>query len=102
MRKLNTALFALGIAALPVCAQDLPDGPGKETVMTVCTACHGLEDIIASRHTKAEWKKLVDKMISFGAEAKDEEVEAIVNYLAKNFGKSDTASNFKSPAAPGK
>jgi competence protein ComEA len=102
MRKLTTALLTLGIAALPVCAQDLPDGPGKETVMTVCTACHGLEDIVASRHTKAEWKKLVDKMISFGAEAKDEEFEAIINYLAKNFGKADAAANLKPSALPAK
>jgi len=102
MRKINTALLTLGIAALPVCAQDLPDGPGKETVMTVCTACHGLEDIVSSRRTKAEWKKLVDKMISFGAEAKDEEVEAIVNYLAKNFGKADAAANLKPPAPSAK
>jgi len=100
MRKLNTVLFALGIAALPTCAQDLPDGPGKETVQTVCTVCHGLEDIVSSKRTKAEWKELVDKMVSFGAQAKDEEIEAIVNYLAKNFGKADTASNFKPPAAP--
>jgi hypothetical protein len=37
-------------------------------------------------------------MISFGAEAKDEEFEAIVNYLAKNFGKADTAANLKPSA----
>jgi hypothetical protein len=70
--------------------------------MTVCTACHGLEDIVASRHTKADWKKVVEKMISFGAEAKDEEVEVIVNYLAKNFGKTDAASNLKASAPPAK
>jgi virginiamycin B lyase len=92
-------IFALGIAALPTCAQDLPDGPGKETVETVCTVCHGLEDIVSSKRTKAEWKALVDKMVSFGAQAKDEEIEAIVNYLAKNFGK---AENFKATAAPAK
>jgi hypothetical protein len=102
MRILNTALLTLGIAAFPVCAQDLPDGPGKETVMTVCTACHGLEDIVASRHSKADWKKVVEKMVSFGAEAKEEEVETIVNYLAKNFGKADAAVNLKPSARSAK
>ena len=99
MRIPKKALLTLGIAALPVCAQDLPDGPGKETVMTVCTACHGLEDIVASRHTKAEWKKVVEKMVSFGAEAKEEEIETIVTYLAKNFGRADVVASLK-PAAP--
>ena len=97
MRKLNTALFAaLSIAALPTYAQDLPDGPGKDTVEKVCTVCHGLEDIVSSKRSKAEWKALVDKMVGFGAQAKDEELEAIINYLVKNFGK---AENFKSSAA---
>jgi len=99
MRKLSLALLALGIVALPVAAQDLPDGPGKDTFANVCSQCHGLDIIVAMKHTKAEWKALVDTMIGYGATAKDEEFEAIINYLAKNFG---AAANLKSSATPAK
>jgi len=98
MHKLTLALLALGVAVLPIAAQDLPDGPGKETFAKVCTQCHGTDVIVVQKHTKAEWKTLVDTMISYGAEAKDEEFEAIINYLAKNFGKADAAANLKLPA----
>ena len=91
MRKLSLALFALGLAALPMTAQDLPDGPGKDTFAKVCSACHGLDIIVGLKHTKEEWKTVVDTMASYGASAKDEEFDAIITYLAKNFGKADAA-----------
>jgi len=88
MRKLTLALFALA-ASLPLTAQDLPDGPGKDIFAKVCTACHGADIIVVLKHTKEEWKTVVDTMASYGASAKDEEFDAIVTYLAKNFGKGD-------------
>ena len=91
MRKLSLALFALGLATLPMGAQDLPDGPGKDTFAKVCSACHGLDIIVVLKHTKEEWKTVVDTMASYGASAKDEEFDAIITYLAKNFGKADAA-----------
>ena len=100
MHKLSFALFALIIAAVPVAAQDLPDGPGKETFTKVCTQCHGVDIIVVLKHTKDEWKTVVDTMASYGASAKDEEFDAIIDYLAKNFGKAATAANLKSSAAP--
>jgi len=97
MRKLSLSLLALGLAALPIAAQDLPDGPGKDTFAKVCSQCHGLDIIVVLKHTKEEWKTVVDTMASYGASAKDEEFDAIIDYLAKNFGKSD-AANLKSSA----
>jgi mono/diheme cytochrome c family protein len=91
MRKLTLTFLALGMAALPVAAQDLPDGPGKDTFVNVCSACHGLDIIVSLKQTKDEWKTTVASMATRGASAKDEEFEAIVNYLAKNFGKPDPA-----------
>ena len=96
MRNLSLALFAVGLAALPMTAQDLPDGPGKDTFAKVCSACHGLDIIVVLKHTKEEWKTVVDTMASYGASAKDEEFDAIVTYLAKNFGKGDAPANLKS------
>jgi len=93
MRTLNLGLIALGIAALPLAAQDLPAGPAKATLENVCTQCHGLDVITSQKHSKPEWKAVVDTMVSYGASAKDEEFDAIIDYLAKNFGKSDAAAN---------
>ena len=75
------------ILVAPLQAQDLPDGAGKDLDNRVCTQCHGLEQVVVLKQSKAEWNALVDTMIQYGATAKDEEFDAIVDYLAKNFGK---------------
>jgi competence protein ComEA len=64
-------------------AQDsLPDKPGKQAVERVCSACHELDTAIGARHTRAEWRSLVDAMLNRGARATDEEIAAIIDYLA--------------------
>lgn len=89
--NLNTIL--LGAAA--VClwpattanAQDqLPEAPGKKTVVAVCSACHDLDTATAMRRDKAGWKDVVDTMAGRGARATDEEFATIVEYLAKYIG----------------
>jgi competence protein ComEA len=66
--------------------EQLPDAPAKKTVATVCGACHDLETAVEMRHTKAGWKTVIEAMVQRGALAKDEEFEAIIEYLAKYFG----------------
>jgi len=78
-------LAALAPAPAVRAADDLPDGAGKDVVLKVCTACHGVSEFTARRNTRAEWDEEVDKMAARGAKASDEEFEAIVNYLTKNF-----------------
>jgi competence protein ComEA len=68
-------------------AQDLPDGPGKEQVLKLCRDCHDLDTITQENRTKESWKKTVAKMGDRGAEGTDEQFEAIVAYLTKNFGR---------------
>ena len=64
-------------------AQDsLPDKPAKQTVERVCGACHELDTAIGARHTRAEWRAIVDAMLNRGARATDEEIAAIIDYLA--------------------
>ena len=89
MNRLKFLLFsaAAWLLILPARAQDLPDGPGKEPFNRVCTQCHGLDQVVELKQTKAEWSALVDTMVQYGAVAKDEEFDVIIDYLAKNFGK---------------
>ena len=83
--RLATILTVFLLAASAQ-AQDLPDGVGKELVMTVCTQCHDTARIVSKKKTKDEWNELVDSMAARGAKASDEEFDTIVNYLAKYFG----------------
>jgi mono/diheme cytochrome c family protein len=66
--------------------QNLPEGPGKDTFAKVCSTCHGLDRPMALRRTKEAWSATVAEMAGFGADATQEDFQAIVNYLAKNFG----------------
>jgi competence protein ComEA len=64
----------------------LPDGPGKDTFVRVCSKCHST-DIPASQHKNAdEWTDTLIDMRNKGAEASDEELEQILKYLVTNFG----------------
>jgi competence protein ComEA len=67
-------------------AQDLPEGKGKDVVEQVCGACHGVDLVSSRRATKQGWGYIVDDMVSRGASATNEQIQAINDYLAKNLG----------------
>src|SRR5712675_468696 len=67
--------------------QNLPDGPGKDAVLQICQDCPELDGITADNMTREGWKKRVAKMGERGAEGTDEKFAAIVEYLAKYFGR---------------
>jgi hypothetical protein len=73
------ALFALQ-------AQDLPEGKGKDLLQMICADCHGLDVITSQRATKDGWASIVDSMVSRGANGTKEQLDTIIDYLAKNFG----------------
>lgn len=76
---------ALLIPAGP--AQELPDGPGKTYLQTVCTKCHDLKGVVAKRRSAGDWGLILDKMITQGAEATDAQFGEILDYLIRNFRK---------------
>jgi cytochrome c5 len=65
----------------------LPAGPGKEAVETRCSICHDLGRVVGSRRTREEWERLTRNMIERGPQAPPDQVQAIVSYLAAQFGK---------------
>jgi hypothetical protein len=71
--------------------ESFPEGPGKSTLIKVCTQCHDIESLPRIRYTKAEWNNLVYSMKDMGAEATTAELDTIVDYLFKSFGKKDDA-----------
>jgi virginiamycin B lyase len=77
------AVALLG-SATPVLAQDLPDGPGKETVAAVCGGCHDVNRIRAG-YSAAGWKTVMQMMHNMEAPVPNDQVETVTAYLTKNF-----------------
>jgi competence ComEA-like helix-hairpin-helix protein len=72
--------------AWPAQPQDLPEAKGKDLYEKICGACHGTDVVFKTRTTKEKWKDTVDEMASRGAEGTDEQLDTIIDYLAKCFG----------------
>lgn len=87
-----------GAATPSAMAQDLPDGPGKDVTVKACTSCHDADNFTSKKHTKAEWKEVVDTMVAYGAEVSDADSEIITTYLAKYFGKDADAGKAAPPS----
>ena len=65
----------------------LPDGEGKEVVAKMCTRCHGTAVFSTMRMSRVGWEDEVASMIEKGAIGGADEIRAVVNYMAKHFGR---------------
>ena len=74
--------------ALPPDLGTLPPGPGHDATVRACQMCHSLDYItIQPPGAEAQWRGVVTKMITvYGAPIGDDDVSAIVRYLATHFG----------------
>lgn len=83
MRAASALLLAF--VACTVHAQELPAGPGKETVTTRCLTCHEPDLIVQQRLSRAGWGRELDKMIRWGAVVDAAEREPMLDYLSAQF-----------------
>ena len=74
-------LFALAGAAFA----QMPEGPGRDETRKVCSACHEIERSISLRQDRDGWKTTINKMISMGAIATEQEITATLEYLAAHY-----------------
>jgi competence ComEA-like helix-hairpin-helix protein len=65
---------------------DLPEGKGKDVTARMCSSCHGLSTVTASRRTGKSWARTVDDMVGRGAEGTDDEIDLVTSYLSAHFG----------------
>jgi competence protein ComEA len=86
MRLLVLGLLAGSALAADEDAKLLPDGPGKDTIVKVCTECHSPGAFRRHRKNKDDWSDTVADMVDRGAKGSDAEIAAVVDYLAANFG----------------
>jgi len=65
-------------------AQDLPAGPGKETVAAACGSCHDVNRIRAG-YTPDGWRSVIQMMKNVDAPVPKDQWETVTEYLIKNF-----------------
>ena len=63
----------------------LPDGPGKDIVLTICTQCHDLQRVRRQRSSAEGWAEILDTMLNEGAPLSSEDFPVVLRYLARNF-----------------
>ena len=69
----------------------LPDDAGKGTVQRMCgSACHDFAFLIERRETSERWGEIVEDMSVRGAFGTRQDIEAVIAYLAKHFGRAAT------------
>jgi competence protein ComEA len=86
MKRFALVVCPLFLVAVASAQDDLPAGPGKDTVQKVCTACHDLGAVQTMTGDKEVWQSLADDMRSRGADGTDEDFKVIVAYLSKYYG----------------
>jgi competence protein ComEA len=80
------ASCVLAVGGVSALAQDpLPDAPGKEQVVAVCSKCHEPQRVAALRLTREGWEEVIAKMQTLGAKASQEDFQKITDYLSENF-----------------
>src|ERR1700761_2542117 len=92
---LTVTLAALSMAA----PEELPKGEGKKLLEERCVSCHSITPVVSLKQNRDAWKKLVVKMVGYGAQLDDKDIDVAANYLAKYFGpqSSDAAAKPDSP-----
>jgi competence protein ComEA len=96
MKNMNRAAFLVPLLAISFTvaqAQDLPPGKGKDLVENTCGSCHGVDVIVAQHATRDGWASIVDSMVARGASGTPEELQTIIDYLAKSFPEAPAKTN---------
>lgn len=69
----------------PHAAAQLPDGTGKQETARLCSQCHAAEVVMSVRQDRGGWAGTLRKMSALGAKGTDEELRAVLGYLATHF-----------------
>ncbi len=94
------------VQAAPAMAQaapddhpEMPNGPGKDVTIRTCTKCHSITNITGNHKDKDGWTATITKMVGYGATGTDDEFQAILDYVTKNYGL-DSPPPAAPPASP--
>ena len=84
--RLSLRLLPGVLACCALLHAELPPGPGLQETNRLCGKCHSPEQAASIHQSRTGWEETIAKMVSLGAEGSDQEFEAVLNYLTKNFG----------------
>ena len=99
MARLTSVIACTTAAAVvPLLAQDLPQGPGRDVITTRCVACHQSDLITQQRLSRVGWGRELDKMVRWGAQVDGAEREPLLDYLAAHFAPVPAASHIVATA----
>lgn len=82
---LALAGFGAALLASAAHAQNLPDGPGKDSVIKSCSTCHEVARVMTLHQSRDDWQATLLKMKSLGAVVSDDDFNKILDYLSTNF-----------------
>lgn len=84
------AVYDPNLPVLGTKFHSLPAGTGRQLVEASCLSCHSPDILVQQRLTEKQWTASVDKMVRWGAVLKDTDKPAVIAYLSKNFGVTNT------------
>jgi competence ComEA-like helix-hairpin-helix protein len=64
-----------------------PAARPSDVFQKLCGTCHKAETGIVTRRTTEQWQETIEKMISKGLKASDEDLNTVLDYLVGQFGK---------------
>ena len=85
MLRTLTILTAIIVVA-PMWAQDIPDGPGKDTTVRICPGCPGAEMWAGAHKSSNDWDQTITSMTEKGLSINDADYATVLDYLSKNLG----------------
>jgi competence protein ComEA len=67
-----------------VAAQELPNAPGKDVVVKLCSGCHEPTIVMTANLSENGWPGEIQKMIGLGAQGSNEQFKQVLDYLVTN------------------
>ena len=84
--SMGSAVSAAGAGAGQQAGDGMPPGPGHDITVATCTKCHSITNITGQHKDKDGWTATITKMVGYGATGSDEDFQAILDYVTKNYG----------------
>ena len=70
-------------------------GQADAVLQRACTSCHGIGLTTGQPRSRDEWTEVMSRMVGNGAQLSDEEYNILIEYLATQYGPSNSKARVK-------